>query len=383
MRPGSTAASTLVPEPTAPARPPRRRAGRWWLLSVAASAVALGTTVALATNGDLPGQPAPVVTDAASGYARLGPAVPAPRPTPGASEGFGGNPRPASPSPSARSRATAGGRPGDAFPGSRNTLPGASIHLRDGESFDAGLARSDRSYGPLRMVRVFYPGLPPSWSGSRADAADRTVVVSFKAPPGEVTAGRHDSRLVAWFRSVPRDLDVYWSYFHEPEDDVERGSYTAAQYRAAWQRLAGLADTAGNARLRATLILMCWTLNPNSKRDFDDYWPGGDAIDVLGWDCYNSGGKFDRYTDPAQVFSPMIKKSRALGKPWGLAETGSVRIAGDSGTGRAAWIRAMSRYLDAQRPLWVAYYDYEVAGGDFRLTDEPSQQAWRAWCAAS
>ncbi|MFI1197000.1 hypothetical protein ACH4T9_27590 [Micromonospora sp. NPDC020750] len=377
MSSGPTTAPALPPAPAEPSGP-RRRLGRWLLLPVAAGAVALGTTVALATNGDLPGRPAPTVTDAASEGAGLGPAAPGTRPTPSGDEGFGSSPKSASPSPS-----TSGGTEAGGFPGGRNTLPGASIHLKDGENFAAGLARSDRSYGPLRMVRVFYPGLPPSWSGSRADAADRTVVVSFKAPPGEVVAGRHDSRLAAWFRSVPRNLDVYWSYFHEPENDIAQGSYTAAQFRAAWQRLAGIADRAGNARLRATLILMCWTLNPSSRRTFEDYWPGGDAIDVLGWDCYNSGGKFNRYTDPAQVFTPMIAKSKALGKPWGLAETGSLRIAGDSGAGRAAWIRAMSRYLDGQRPLWVAYYDYQVAGGDFRLTDAPSQEAWRAWCAAS
>ncbi|MER5700353.1 hypothetical protein ABT023_00110 [Micromonospora sp. NPDC002296] len=377
MSSGPTTAPALPPAPAEPGGP-RRRLGRWLLLPVAAGAVALGTTVALATNGDLPGRPAPTITDAASEGAGLGPAAPGARPTPSGNEGFGKSPKSASPSPG-----VSGGTEAGALPGGRNTLPGASIHLQGGESFATGLARSDRSYGPLRMVRVFYPGMPPAWSGSRADVADRTVVVSFKAPPGEVAAGRHDSRLANWFRSVPRNLDVYWSYFHEPEDDIARGSYTAGQYRAAWQRLAGLADRAGNARLRATLILMCWTLNPNSNRTFEDYWPGGDAIDVLGWDCYNSGGKFNRYTDPAQVFTPMIAKSKALGKPWGLAETGSVRIAGDSGAGRADWIRAMSRYLDGQRPLWVAYYDYQVAGGDFRLTDAPSRDAWRAWCAAS
>jgi hypothetical protein len=42
----------------------------------------------------------------------------------------------------------------------------------------------------------------------------------------------------------------------------------------------------------------------------------------------------------------------------------------------------MSSYLNTQRPLWVAYYDYQVSGGDFRLTDTPSREAWRAWCVA-
>lgn len=290
--------------------------------------------------------------------------------------GLGKDPNAASPTPSG-----AGFRP---FPAPRKTLPGASLHLRDGESFADALRRSDQSYGPLRMVRVFYPGLPPVWRGSRADESNRTVVVSFKAPPGEVAAGRHDAKLAAWFASVPRDLDVYWSYFHEPENDVQSGSYTPGQFAEAFRHVSELADRARNPRLRATLILMCWTLAPASGRDFDAYYPGSAAVDVLGWDCYNSGAKKNRYTAPDEVFARMISKSRALGKPWGLAETGSVRISGDGdGTGRAAWLRSMSQFLNEQKPLWVAYYDYQVSGGDFRLTDAPSRQAWKAWCAAA
>ncbi|HEU5110212.1 MAG TPA: glycosyl hydrolase, partial [Micromonosporaceae bacterium] len=293
--------------------------------------------------------------------------------------GMGAKP---TPKPTATPTAPAGGfRP---FPAPRKTLPGAALHLKGGESFGDALRRSDRTYGPLRMVRVFYPGLPPSWSGSRADVANRTVVVSFKAHPREVNAGRHDAKLTSWFASVPRNVDVYWAYYHEPENDVESGSYTPAQFASAFRRVSGLADKARNPRLRATLILMCWTLNPNSRRDFNDYYPGADAVDVLGWDWYNRGTKNNRYTPPGDVFSRMISKSRALGKPWGLAETGSAKIRSDSsGTGRAAWLRSMSQYLNEQKPLWVAYYDYQVSGGDFRLLDAPSQAAWKAWCAAA
>jgi hypothetical protein len=298
--------------------------------------------------------------------------------TPSGVAGLGPNP---STAPTATPKPGAGFQP---FTAPRRTLPGASLHLNGGESFADALRRSDRTYGPLRMVRVFYPGLPPSWNGSRADVANRTVVVSFKAHPRDVVAGRHDSRLTSWFASVPRNIDVYWAYYHEPENDVESGSYTPAQFVAAFRRVAGLADKARNPRLRTTLILMCWTLNPSSRRDFNDYYPGADIVDVLGWDCYNSGTKNNRYTAPGEVFSRMISKSRALGKPWGLAETGSAKIRSDgSGTGRAAWLRSMSTYLNGQQPVWVAYYDYQVKGGDFRLLDAPSQNAWKAWCAAS
>ncbi|HYN95969.1 MAG TPA: hypothetical protein VES42_19155 [Pilimelia sp.] len=365
-----------TPVPTPPPAPRRRR---WWLAVVVLLSVLTGAGIAVLAQRDdpatrstgAPPDPAPVAT---------GPGVAA-SPTPSGFAGLGPNP---SPVPSATPRGSATPTPGlRPFPAPRRTLPGATIHYRGNETFAQALARSDRAYGPLRMVRVFHPGLPPAWRGSPSDVADRTVVVSFKAPPAQIAAGRHDARLAKWFAGMPRNSDIYWTYFHEPEDDVESGKYTTAQFRAAWRRLAGLADRAGNPRLRATLVLMCWTLDPGSRRSFTDYYPGSDVIDVLGWDCYNDGAKVNQYWAPERVFRRMISKSRALGKPWGVAETGSLLVAGDSGARRAAWIRAAATYLNGQKPLWVAYYDYRISKGDYRLTDAPSQQAWQAFCAAA
>lgn len=99
-------------------------------------------------------------------------------------------------------------------------------------------------------------------------------------------------------RDRPRDRDVYWVYYHEPEDNIAAGEFTAADYRAAWRRLRSLADKAGNPRLHATLVLMGWSLDPLSKRDWRDYYPGRDVIQVLGWDVYNLGWKKGRYDSP-------------------------------------------------------------------------------------
>lgn len=293
--------------------------------------------------------------------------------TPGADAGLGGRP---SGSPSA----SAGSTPG--FTGTRLTLPGASIGVQTGENFGQALARSDRTFGRLRMARIFFPGLPPAWKGSRADVVDRTVVVSFKASPEEINSGRHDSRLASWFASIPRENNVYWSYFHEPEDDVERGAFTPEAYKTAWRRIAGLADRADNPKLINTLILMCWTLDPKSGRSFDSFYPGDDVIETLGWDCYNWGAKWKRYAPPQEIYGRMISKSRELGKPWGVAETGSDLVPGDSGAGRAQWIRSMTGYLNQQRPEFVAYYNQVVSQGDFRLLDQPSIQAWKSFCTA-
>lgn len=263
-------------------------------------------------------------------------------------------------------------------PGGR-MLAGASVQLRTGETYAQGLARADRTYGPLEMVRVFYTGLPPSWAGSRADVANRTVVVSFKALPLDILAGKHDAQLSTWFASAPRTRDTYWVYYHEPEDNIAAGNFTAADYRAAWRRLAGLADRTGNSRLHATLVLMCYSVNPASGRNWRDYYPGGDVIDVLGWDCYNYGRKKGEYAPPANIYAKSIEVSRAAGKPFGYAETGSTLLPEDTGAGRAAWLRSVGAYLSSQNPLWVSYFD-SMLSVDFRLLDSPSQQAWQSIC---
>ncbi|HET8660398.1 MAG TPA: DNRLRE domain-containing protein [Micromonosporaceae bacterium] len=284
-----------------------------------------------------------------------------------------------SPLPTALPSASASfGSPTRPVPGGR-MLAGASVQLRTGETYSQGLARADRTYGPLEMVRVFYPGLPPSWAGSRADVANRTVVVSFKALPLDIIAGKHDAQLSTWFASAPRTRDTYWVYYHEPEDNIAAGNFTATDYRAAWRHLAGLANRTGNSRLHATLVLMCYSLNPDSGRNWRDYYPGGDIIDVLGWDCYNYGRKKGEYASPASIYGKSIEVSRATGKPFGYAETGSTLLPEDTGAGRAAWLRSVGTYLNSHNPLWVAYFD-TMLSVDFRLLDSPSQQAWQSVC---
>ena len=65
------------------------------------------------------------------------------------------------------------------------------------------------AYGGMEVVRVFYPGLPSKWPG-RAGEVGGSVVVSFKANPSDVLAGRHDAYLAEWFRTAPRDRDIWW-----------------------------------------------------------------------------------------------------------------------------------------------------------------------------
>jgi len=252
-----------------------------------------------------------------------------------------------------------------------------------GETYQQALAREDRTIGRLDLARVFYPGLPAAWPG-KVDMSGRPMVVSFKAPPAEILAGTDDHALTAWFAGAPRAQDTYWVYYHEPEDNIAAGMFTADQYRRAWQHLGALARAAKNPRLHATLVLMGWSTQPASGRNWRDYFAGTGTIGVLAWDTYNTGYRKGVYLTGAQLFGTQVAINRSLGLPIGVAETGSPLVGTDAGAGRAAWIRDITGYLRANGALFVSYFDLDWSSHgvvDYRLRDAASTAAWRGFCS--
>jgi hypothetical protein len=244
-----------------------------------------------------------------------------------------------------------------------------------GSSVGGGnLAQYTSQFGHMPVVRVYNSGLPQPWPGN-AGANNSDVAVSFKALPRTVLSGADDAALTAFFRGAPTNHTVWWTYFHEPENDIASGSFTAADYRAAWVHIAALARAVHNPRLNATLILMSYTLNPVSHRNFDDYYPGGSVIDTLGWDGYPVPRTSP--VAPAIFMGPAVAKSRSLGKPFAFAEFGMT-----SATGRAAWLTSVAAYLRANGAVYGTYFNATV-GGNYVLTDAASQAAWRAVVASS
>lgn len=253
---------------------------------------------------------------------------------------------------------------------------GTTIWQGNGQSRKEAMDRQTSIYGPLDVVRVFYAGMPASWSSIQSDIGQTRAIVSFNPSPASVLSGSLDGQLLDWFRQAPRDHVTRWVYWHEPEDDIEAGSLDAGQYRAAWQHLDALADQANNPRLRATLVLMCWTMEKNSHRNWRDYYPGDSVIDVLGFDCYNAGYRSGRYRAPSELFGPARQAATEAGKRWGVAEMGSVVVSGDNGTGRANWLQDSASWLRANGARFASYFDSDV-GVDYRLLDDASRNSWR------
>ena len=318
-----------------------------------------GPTLALDWSGPA-GKPAPAPPSAGPSTQ---PALPSMSPLPTS---------PSKPAPSSSHSSTA---PAPAPAPLGSTLFGTSLWTGDGSSTTQALARETTAFGRPDIVRTYYTGMPKAWPGS-AGVSGGPVAVSFKAAPKDVTSGRLDSQFASWFASAPKDRPIFWSYFHEPENDVESGSFTTADYRAAWVHLAGLADRANNPQLRSNLILMCWTLQSGSHRNWQDYFAGASVIDTIGWDCYNKSFSKGSYGDPATMLGKAVATSKAAGVNWAVAELGSKMASGDNGTGRAQWLTAVGSYARANGAAYITYFDSTV-GGDFRLLDAASRNAWR------
>lgn len=254
---------------------------------------------------------------------------------------------------------------------------GLAVQPRGGQTYAEALAVADRRYGKLKVIRYFDPSVPNPWPQLRDLVGRRPLVVSFKMDPVDVIDGDHDRLMRTWFRRAPENRTTWWTFAPEPEDVVAAGEYTARQYRRAWARLSTFADRAENPRLRATLALMCWTLNPDSGRSWRDYYPGDRHIDVLSWDCYNWAASRGYYAHPRTSFRKAVRLSDRVGKDWGIAETGSVLVGGDEGRDRATWLRQLRRFSIRHGASFATYFDVESPAADYRLGDRHSRRAWR------
>jgi hypothetical protein len=260
---------------------------------------------------------------------------------------------------------------------------GALVQVPKGQTYQQALAASESRYGRLKIVRFFGASAPPSWASLTSKLGDRPAIISFRIAPATVLTGSQDAAITTWFRSAPTDRPTYWTYMHEPEDDIARGSFTAAQYRDAYARIAALATAAANPMLRATLILMCYTVNPTSNRTWTNYYAAG-SVQVLAWDCYNHKWRSDGYGTPEKLLGRAVAVSESTGLEWGIAELGSVKVSSDpTGSKRAAWLTASGNYLIAQGASFVAYFDTNGKKTDYRLLDAPSIAAWRAFVSPS
>jgi hypothetical protein len=227
----------------------------------------------------------------------------------------------------------------------------------------------------MEAIRFFEPFIRDTWSGHLGNIR-RPVSVSFTAHPRHVLSGAYDGTLRRWFRDAPNKVPVWWTYWHEPEDDIANGEISAKRYRKAWRHINSIARRAGTANLHPTLVLMAWTAREQSGRSVRTYYPG-DFIDVMSWDGYNPVDNH-RYAPPKDIFGAAAARSKRLGNRFAISELGSLVVPGDDGSRRASWLVNVARFAASKDAAFVTYWDAKIPGEDFQLRDLPSRLAWRS-----
>jgi hypothetical protein len=265
----------------------------------------------------------------------------------------------------------------------RSASATSSVPLFGSSVTASDLAETTAQFGALPIVRVYYPGLPAAnaWDGGLAGANHSAVIVSFKALPTDILSGADDAALTHFFDTAPTGHPIYYSYYHEPEDNIADGQFTLADYKAAWAHVVELASAAHNPDLHSTLILMSWDLVKASGRDWRSYLPGGGIISTLGWDAYPVGSATNvnpQPTPPADFMGPCITASESVGLPYGFAEFGL-----STATGRAAWMTEVGNYLMSSGALFASVFNGSPQYPTLQLTDQASQDVWKGFVAKS
>ena len=251
----------------------------------------------------------------------------------------------------------------------------------------AVLALDTAEFGHLPIVREYYPGLPSAnaWTTGLPATSKSAVIVSFKALPSAILSGADNAALSHFFDTAPRGHTIYYSYYHEAEDNIAAGQFSLAAYKQAWAHVVALATAAHNPYLRSTLILMAYDLKPASHRNWKNYLPGGGIISTLGWDAYpqgtGGGQHVPQLTAPATFMGPAIAASKSVGLPYGFAEFGL-----SIPNGRPGWLTQVGNYLMNSGAQFGTLFNATIVtnGRTMDLAgDNASVKVWRSFIARS
>ncbi len=256
---------------------------------------------------------------------------------------------------------------------------------------DARFDQLSAAWGGMKVVRSYdgSSGVTPFLKTFQdQDVAHGAVSsYSFKYLPSEVLAGKHDAELRSFFQSIKDGHKTYWTYWHEPDDELYKThTFTPAAYRAAWAYIKKIATsvqaTRPNLQIFATLIIMQYSMTPKvaPSRPLegpDGMYPGDAVIDVFGVDAYNSTADQGQVVDAATQFGKVIDFAQLHKKPWAIGELGSCPVAGNPG-GRAKYLSgALSYWKTRQVPVFVAYFNVDWPTCDYRFDNDAA--ATKVW----
>ncbi len=271
----------------------------------------------------------------------------------------------------------------DAATLAEDTWLGISVPGSDPDLLATVEAELGHRFDLVRQFRRWDSAFPDERS-SRLLAEGRTLHVSIRArwedgsflpwrDMAEAEEGSPvDQGMRIWARRIGQlGVPIYVTFNHEPDlrENVENGR--PDEFVAAWRRFRQIFDDEGVSNAR-----FVWVLTPARFVDgtADDWYPGDDAVDVVGVDPYNwftcrGGGSWEELGPKLQPFLDW-----AAGHPdvtLAIPEFGSAEDPADPGR-KGEWFRNAGRDLADpafDRLEFAVLFSQVHPGGEFPACD--------------
>jgi hypothetical protein len=220
----------------------------------------------------------------------------------------------------------------------------------------------------LNPTQSTLTGLGTVWPvpGEVSDWRTRGSVLSIKFNQPALAVGDYDAKIRALCTGYGGTFLAIANH-HEPEDDIEGGAFTAAQWRAGSARLASVVNALKLPNVEPWAILMGYTWEAASGRNPEDYWvPGlaGYAVDQYN----NPSARHDStpWKSPAQLMDAFTAWARAKRVKLGWTEIGCAPDFTNPQR-RADWATAAAQYCLANGYALASWFDEAGPKADWEL----------------
>lgn len=249
--------------------------------------------------------------------------------------------------------------------GARNGLSG----LQEWTRIDNVIRSLNGGFG-MQMRRTYQSGLPGSFAGSAAadDLGKRATSLTFTtASWSSVANGSMNSDITDFADSYTGEL-LYFGYFHEPEDQVEKQGWDWQEWRDAQAQFIQAVLAAGNPKVIPTFCLMSWTSDSRSGRNLDHYDPALSGLSqsemdntVMGQDGYAQSATYPAYG----VLHPTVAAWTARGwSRFAVWETGVEDV-----PTRSAWMEGLANFADDDNIEVINYFHSDT-------NPDPTTDCW-------
>lgn len=198
-----------------------------------------------------------------------------------------------------------------------------------------------------------------------------------------IVRGEYDDYFRQWALDAKESgVTLYLRFGFEMNGDWFSWGAQPGAFRAAWLRAHGIfKEVAANN--------VYWMFSPNIlwaersfERDLEPYWPGDEAVDVIGLDGYNFGDHHDqwhKWQSFDEVFARTLDAVESWGKPIYLSEIGCA-----DGPLKAAWISDFLAKVSSDPRIhgfvYFNHYNPRKSEPNWRWdSDAETLAAFRSW----